>query len=38
MIPAEYRNPWYDGTTAAINPSPPEINPLIIPVADGLTK
>jgi hypothetical protein len=32
MISTGYRNPLYDGTTAAINPAPPtEINPPIIP-------
>jgi hypothetical protein len=39
MIYTEYRNPLYDGTTAATNPAPPpEINPSIIPAAHGLTK
>jgi hypothetical protein len=39
MISAGYRNPLYDGTTAAINPAlPTEINPPIIPAADDLTK
>jgi hypothetical protein len=39
MISAGYRNPLYDGTTAAITqPLPTEINPPIIPATDGLTK
>jgi hypothetical protein len=39
MISVGYRNPLYDGTTAAINPDlPTEINPPIIPAADELTK
>jgi hypothetical protein len=41
MISTGYRNPLYDGITAAINPAlppPTEINPPIIPAADDLTK
>jgi hypothetical protein len=39
MTSTGYRNPLYDGTTAAINqPLPTEINPPIIPATGGLTK
>lgn len=38
MIYTGYRNPLYDGTTAAINPAPPYRDQPIIPAADGHTK